>query len=112
MIRQPNIKKRLYKKIPALDDDFHEYTIPDGKKITILGVGGSASITPDTSVLIWFDKDGGSEELLFSTHSEASQENLSLEYSGDGKKIRIEIINATASEDYLGGYWMGIESDV
>lgn len=104
-----HVQERFYTCVEANSYDDQDYTPASGSTLTIRELGGDAGQTSDTVVEVWWDK-GGDNDLLFATHGDTIQQNLSVKVEGDGTKVlKIRLKNDTGTDICLGGFFYGIE---
>lgn len=102
------IERRKYLCISASSTVTDEYTPASGTTLLVEEVGGNASISPDTIIKIVWDDGGAAEEIIFSTHGDATH-MIQKQYTGDGsKKLTIKLTNNLTETDCIGGYWKGV----
>ena len=103
------MKRRFYKKVAPNTVEVDEYIVPLGSEIEIQKLIGNASISPDTSVEIYWKYGDPGETLLFCTHGDAAQNDVDdVKLPGNGiDKIAIVLRNDQGNEDTLGGLWEG-----
>lgn len=105
-----HVRERFYSCVDANSYSDQDHIPASGDTLTIREIGGGAGIYIESVVEIWWDKGGGDESLLFATHGDTIQKNLSLRIEGDGtKKVTIRLKNDSGSVLCLGGYYNGIE---
>ena len=97
----------IYKEVASLDEDSSDSVIPSGEVWTIRKFVGAGAYLDDTIVSLIWDYGGAGEEMLASTHGDATIELLK-ELTGDGtKKLSIVLTNDTNSAHVMGGQWEG-----
>ncbi len=100
-----NTRRPYYKSVASLGLETDTYSIPSGKKLRIMQIGGNAGSSPDTLVCIMYDQGGANEEIIFSTHGDG---NPPIDRTLDGDTtLKIILDNDTASAESMGGYWNG-----
>jgi hypothetical protein len=98
--------RRHYIEVAASSSSDDDYTVPNGKTLEMISVGGNAASSPDTEVCVVWDPGGAQEEVVFVTHGDDQQDLSGVSYVGDGTRImRIRLINDEASAEALGGWW-------
>ena len=101
----PRIDANFYKTVSALGQDTEIYSIPAGKKLRVMEIGGDAGNTPDTLVCIVYDHGGADEKILLATHGDASRPIDEL--LDGGKDVKIILDNDAAASESMGGWWRG-----
>jgi hypothetical protein len=105
----PDVSSRSYVSVPASSQDESDHVIPDGITYEFTRFYGQSSVSPDTIICIFWDKDGGEEDLLFTAHGEGLIDLPRIQKTGDGvKKVKIILGNDLTQAEWLGCGWEAI----
>jgi len=108
LFKMARIERRFYKSVASNSYETDDYTPANGETLDLEQVGGNGSITPNTSIQITWDPGGAQEEIIFSTHGDATQNITNKKLTGDGtRKLRIKLVNDQEASDVLGAFWIG-----
>jgi hypothetical protein len=96
------MEQRFYKSVAPFTTDRMDFVVPQNKTLFLSEVGGDAALVSDVVALVMWGAD-----IIFSTHSSASQKSET-RLDGDGvRAVSIVLENNTAINQVIGGYWVG-----
>jgi len=105
-----SIEKRLYKTVAADDTEQLDYTVTNGKTLSISEFAGNAATSTDVKVEIIWDP-AGTPDILLSTHNDAQPQKTTKTFSGNGSKVmRVLLTNDSSTAETIGAYWIGDET--
>lgn len=104
-------RQALYiaKSVTSGNEDSDTYTVPNGKKVTVVSFNGEAAFSPNSAVKIVWDFGGGAEAVLWSIKgSDKIDSRITQDFptmTGDGtKKIAVALDNGEAGSVFLSGH--------
>ena len=105
----PDVTDRSFVKVTASSQEEKDHIIPDGVTYEFTKLYGQASISPETIICVFWDKDGDEEDLLFTSHGDGLIDMPRIKKTGNGvKKIKIILGNDLTQGEWLGAGWEAI----
>jgi len=105
----PDVTDRSFVQVTASSQSEKDHVIPNGVTYEFTKIYGQSSVSPDTIVCVFWDKDGDEQNLLFTTHGEGHIDMPRVQVTGDGvKKVKIILGNDLTQAEWLGAAWEAI----